>query len=521
MAADYNSPEKVLERAAPFLDSLKKYATQYNLDLPQMISQIDQESRFNNKAKSPVGAFSMTQFMPKTAKQYGLPDNPTPDQAIEANAKYMNDLLNRYGGDYDKATAAYNAGPTRVDRYGADVPIKETQDYRANISQKSASLRPLLADAGAVQYGGGETANAGISNVAPTMNEEFQLPKRKNKAADTFAMISSLLGMAGGTAANVIGGIKGNPGAGNATISGSTNLLEMLSKEGAARGQQQSVIDFLNKDTTSDPATKRAIYAAAEAGKIDEAVALMNAGPKAAITGRQELKNKQTLATDPTLLGAQEREYKMKQDYEQTLKKEFADYQSKIKSNDPKKIADAQLDLMKSFGNQQIVKSTRTVNNEANRALSSWASYQKNPTSIQSKNALDQTLINVFNKVLGPDSVVRESEYARTPEGVSLINRISGLAEKIQKGGSGLKDGDRQDLVNQIQLLKDVQAREIAPYIKTYAEIAKDQGVDPTRVLIGFDPNYVPPSQDQPTTPKNAKSNNDELLKKFNGKRID
>lgn len=526
MVADTN---KILTAASPFMDQLKAVAQKYNLDLPQTIAQIYQESRFNPNAVSPAGATGIAQFMAGTAPQYGVKDRTDPVQSLEGYGKFMDENLNKFGGDYDLAKAAYNAGPGAVRKFGGVPPYKETQDYNLKTNQMAAALRntPEMMAAGAVPHGGEETASAAISNVAPTMNQEFQLPKRKNKAADTFAMISSLLGMAGGTAANVIGGIKGNPGAGNATISGSTNLLEMLSKEGAARGQQQSVIDFLNKDTTLDPATKRAIYAAAEAGKIDEAIGLINAGPKAVIAGRQELKNKQALATDPVLNKAQMSEFEKKQDYDQQLRKDFADYQAKIKSNDPKKAADAQLDLMKSFGAIPIVKTTRIVNNEANRALSAWASYKENPGALQSKSFLDQTLINVFNKVLGPDSVVRESEYARTPAGVSLINRITGSIEKIKKGGSGLKDADRQDVVNQIQLLKDVQAREIAPYLKTYADIAKDQGVDPTRVLIGFDPNFSGAQAAEVSTavpapaPKDSKANNDELLKKFGGKRLD
>ena len=47
-------------------------------------------------------------------------------------------------------------------------------------------------------------------------------------------------------------------------------------------------------------------------------------------------------------------------------------------------------------------------------------------------------MLITFNKILDPTSVVRESEYARTAEGVSLIENLKGKALKLEAGGAGV-----------------------------------------------------------------------------------
>jgi len=67
--------------------------------------------------------------------------------------------------------------------------------------------------------------------------------------------------------------------------------------------------------------------------------------------------------------------------------------------------------------------------------------------------ASDQTLAVLFQKMLDPGSVVRESEYARTGEGASYINRIIGMTNKVRYGGLGLTNEDRTALVSMSQKL--------------------------------------------------------------------
>ena len=83
---------------------------------PALIDSVmHHESRGDAKAKSPKGALGLMQLMPATAKDLGVnPDDPA--QNILGGARYLGQLLKRYGGDEEKALAAYNAGMKTVDK---------------------------------------------------------------------------------------------------------------------------------------------------------------------------------------------------------------------------------------------------------------------------------------------------------------------------------------------------------------------------------------------------------------------
>lgn len=81
------------------------------------------ESKFNEKAKSHVGAVGMMQLMPETAdwisEMSGLPsDNlESPEQNIPLGAWYLNYLMKKYKNNEIFALAAYNAGRGNVDEW--------------------------------------------------------------------------------------------------------------------------------------------------------------------------------------------------------------------------------------------------------------------------------------------------------------------------------------------------------------------------------------------------------------------
>lgn len=77
------------------------------------VKQINQESGFNPNAHSPAGAEGIAQLMPATAA--GLDVDPwNPTQALQAAARMMAAEVRQYGGDYQQALAAYNAGPVAL-----------------------------------------------------------------------------------------------------------------------------------------------------------------------------------------------------------------------------------------------------------------------------------------------------------------------------------------------------------------------------------------------------------------------
>jgi soluble lytic murein transglycosylase-like protein len=111
------------------VDSLVEHAAKrQDLDQETLRAVIQQESAFRPCAVSPKGAMGLMQLMPATASQFGVPNPFDPADNVEAGARFLKQLLVRYGGDLTLALGAYNAGPSRVDAAG--VPsIPETQDY--------------------------------------------------------------------------------------------------------------------------------------------------------------------------------------------------------------------------------------------------------------------------------------------------------------------------------------------------------------------------------------------------------
>ena len=103
-------------------------AQKYGVDPRIFAALVRQESGNNQNARSPAGAIGDTQLMPATARALGV--NPSIEsQNLEGGAKYLRQMLDKFGGNYTKALAAYNAGPGAVQRYGGVPPFAETQAY--------------------------------------------------------------------------------------------------------------------------------------------------------------------------------------------------------------------------------------------------------------------------------------------------------------------------------------------------------------------------------------------------------
>lgn len=85
-----------------------------------------QESSFNAAAVSSSGALGLMQLLPDTARDVAgrlkipfIQENLTRDPAynVQLGSQYIAEMLKRFGGSYEIAMAAYNAGPTRVARW--------------------------------------------------------------------------------------------------------------------------------------------------------------------------------------------------------------------------------------------------------------------------------------------------------------------------------------------------------------------------------------------------------------------
>jgi soluble lytic murein transglycosylase-like protein len=108
-------------------------ARRHEIDPLLVSAVINQESGFQPRAVSKVGAMGLMQLMPETAKSLGVTDPFNPQQNVEAGTTLLRGLLDRYHGQLDLALAAYNAGPAAVDKYGGVPPYPETQAYVRNV----------------------------------------------------------------------------------------------------------------------------------------------------------------------------------------------------------------------------------------------------------------------------------------------------------------------------------------------------------------------------------------------------
>jgi len=107
---------------SPYDALVKKHARTYELDWRLITAQMYQESQFNPKAKSWVGAKGLMQVMPRTGLEMKITDLEDPDQGILAGSK----LMARYSNIFNSpdipakdrirfALASYNCGPGHVD----------------------------------------------------------------------------------------------------------------------------------------------------------------------------------------------------------------------------------------------------------------------------------------------------------------------------------------------------------------------------------------------------------------------
>jgi membrane-bound lytic murein transglycosylase F len=101
---------------SPYDKLARRYARRYGFDWRMVVSQMYQESRFNPKAKSWVGALGLMQVMPRTARELELENLRDPETGLHAGVKYLNWLMERFEPDLavaDRtwfALASYNAG---------------------------------------------------------------------------------------------------------------------------------------------------------------------------------------------------------------------------------------------------------------------------------------------------------------------------------------------------------------------------------------------------------------------------
>ena len=122
--------------------ALTHAAAAANISPALLSALVWQESGWNPQAVSRAGAIGLAQLMPGTARDLGV--NPTdPVANLHGGARYLRQLLDQFGGNVEKALAAYNAGAARVRSAGGVPAIAETRNYVTSIVRRISSSASL------------------------------------------------------------------------------------------------------------------------------------------------------------------------------------------------------------------------------------------------------------------------------------------------------------------------------------------------------------------------------------------
>jgi hypothetical protein len=156
----------------------------------------------------------------------------------------------------------------------------------------------------------------------------------------------------------------------------------------------------------------------------------------------------------------------------------------KVDRDTPKEQATRALQIRGSISQDPVIKDFQTIRTSVEQMDTLLEQSRKG--NLKQKNALDQALITTFSKINDPSSVVRESEYARTPEGLPLVNKLPGLVQKVQSGGAGLTDEDREDLVTAAKIISDVKGKVYNTQRNQYKVLSKMFAVPEESVMVGF-----------------------------------
>lgn len=152
-----------------YWDLIQKHARQHDLDPYLIAALMAQESTFDEKIRSAANAWGLMQILPSTgarvARQLKIRPFSTasltkPEVNVRIGTQYFADLVRRFNGDVAAALAAYNAGENRVDRWLAErpgldrdefvdnIPFPETQGYVKKILGTAEDYRLLYRQTG-------------------------------------------------------------------------------------------------------------------------------------------------------------------------------------------------------------------------------------------------------------------------------------------------------------------------------------------------------------------------------------
>jgi soluble lytic murein transglycosylase len=120
---------------------VKRYAARYDLEEALVRAVIKVESNYDPAAVSSKGAQGLMQLIPETARDMEVADPFDMEENIRGGSRYLRLMLDLFEGNLDLALAAYNAGPSAVQRCGGIPPYDETLQYVERVKDQYFSFR--------------------------------------------------------------------------------------------------------------------------------------------------------------------------------------------------------------------------------------------------------------------------------------------------------------------------------------------------------------------------------------------
>jgi hypothetical protein len=108
-------------------------------------------------------------------------------------------------------------------------------------------------------------------------------------------------------------------------------------------------------------------------------------------------------------------------------------------------------------------------------------------------NAASQAILVTFQKILDPDSVVRESEYARSAQGLGVLARIRGAYMKMVQGGAGVPLDQLQEFVQLASEWVDTSRISAEKSMISSREHALVYGLDANYITSSFKEDWMQP----------------------------
>ena len=126
----------------PYWSDLKRFSSSNGLDPYLVASLVRQESEFNPLAVSRANAVGLMQLLPKTGKTVAHQEslkhyNPTqlftPAVNLQLGTRYFRGMVDKFGGSFEHALAAYNAGSDRVEEWMGQGPYRDSPEFVESI----------------------------------------------------------------------------------------------------------------------------------------------------------------------------------------------------------------------------------------------------------------------------------------------------------------------------------------------------------------------------------------------------